>query len=304
MKFFFAALLVVMTSCTSDSKPAASDSIKSDSQSTAAVPIPAVNTGWNEIEAGPVLLVAGSDNAATASVVNPMLNDSLLAAVSQTASDSLSGLAVDLFDRSGFVSTGRLGARTQVSASEGCLAWPVMSLAESNQKQWQAGFRKGVVTALGLDSLEGFSSADSMAVTAELARLASALPAAGDSAFQGLPFSVRKAYRTNSSQPPLLIGDIVRKINEEANPREEHLLLVAEKAPSGSQYRTVFHTRATGSEEQVQTTEILAAGRLVHSGKTIIVVSFGYENGNRVALIERSGNSQWRITWRSAYTGC
>ena len=161
------------------------------------------------------------------------------------------------------------------------------------------------MTPLALDSIEAFSSADSMSVTAEMARLASALPSASDSAFQGLPFAVRKAYRVISSQPPLLIGDIVRKINEEANPREEHILLIAEKTSTSSPpYQTVFHSRATGSEEQVRTTELLAAGRLVHGGQIFLVVSFGYENGNRVVLIERSSNSQWRITWRSAYTGC
>jgi len=268
------------------------------------VPTP-VNPGWDEAQTGPALFLPVADNAAATAVVNPMLTDSVVAGSAEGAADSLAGLSIELFGRTGLIGSARLSQRAAPIVAEGCIAWPTMTLAESNQKQWQVGFRQGIVTPLPLDSLEGFSSADSAAVTTELARLASALPATNDSAFQGLPFSVRKAYRASSSQPVLLIGDIVRKINEEANPREEHILLIAEKNNvSVSPYQTVFHTRAAGSEEQVRTTEILAAGRLVHGGETVLIVSFGYENGSRVALIERSGNAQWRISWRSAYTGC
>jgi hypothetical protein len=305
-KFLVTGLVVVSAyACRSDKQPIQADSTSAAAQSSAAVSTPPVNTGWDEAQAGPALFLPVSDNAAAASVVNPMLTDSVPAESSKAAADSLTGLSVELFHRTGLAGSARLSGRASIPPTEGCVAWPVMSLAESNQKQWQAGFRKGVVTPLPLDSLEGFSPADSMAVTTELARLASALPLTGDSAFQGLPFSVRKAYRANTNQPVLLIGDIVRKINEEANPREEHILLIAEKNNvSVSPYQTVFHSRAAGSEEQVRTTEILAAGRLVHGGQTVLVVSFGYENGSRVALIERTENSQWKITWRSAYAGC
>jgi hypothetical protein len=304
-KFFLACSLIAVAGCKSDKAPSGSDSAAATAATTPAVVSPAVNPGWNEAQAGPALFLSSSDNAGVAAVVNPMLTDSVVAASSEATADSLAGLSIELFDRTGLTGSARLSQRAAVTVADGCIAWPVMTLAESNQKPWQVGFRKGIVTPLPLDSLEGFSSADSMATTTELARLASALPATSDSAFQGLPFSVRKAYRANSSQPVLLIGDIVRKINEEANPREEHILLIAEKNNvSVSPYQTVFHSRATGSEEQVRTTEILTAGRLVHGGETILVVSFGYENGSRVALIERSGDSQWRITWRSAYTGC
>lgn len=305
-KFFLAcSLIAALSGCKSDKASSNSDSIAAIAVTSPAVVSAPANPGWDEAQAGPALFLPVSDNAAAAAVVNPMLTDSVVAGSSEAAADSLAGLSVELFDRTGLIGTARLSQRAPASVAEGCIAWPVMMLSESNQKQWQVGFRKGIVTPLPLDSLEGFSSADSMAATTELARLASALPATSDSAFQGLPFSVRKAYRANTSQPVLLIGDIVRKINEEANPREEHILLIAEKNNvSVSPYQTVFHSRAAGSEEQVRTTEILAAGRLVHGGETILVVSFGYENGSRVALIERSGDSQWRITWRSAYTGC
>jgi hypothetical protein len=148
------------------------------------------------------------------------------------------------------------------------------------------------------------TSADSVQVTTELARLASSLTVSSDPAFEGLPFSVRKAYRGTLGKRAVLIGDVVRKINEEANPREEHLLLIAERGPGNdAQYTAVFQSRAAGSEEIVRTSEILGALKFLN-GKPAFVVSFNYENGGRVALIERVSDSEWKLTWRSAYTGC
>ncbi|HEX6574602.1 MAG TPA: hypothetical protein VF042_06480 [Gemmatimonadaceae bacterium] len=295
---------VMLVACRGDKAPSRADSTASSAQAvTSSVPLP-VNTGWEEIQAGPALLLGVEDNPAMASVVKPMLNDSLLAREPALNTDSLSGMSVELFGRTGLIGSAQVASAVAPNAGEGCIAWPMMTLSGAGPKAWQVGFRKGFVTPLPLDSLEGMTPADSMSVTSDLARLASAVPAEGDTSFQGLPFSVRKAYRATSGQQQLLIGDIVRKINEEANPREEHLLLIAERPRSGSQYSTVFHSRATGSEEQVRTTDVLAAGRFVNGGRILLVVSFGYENGNRVALIERMTDSQWRISWRSAYTGC
>ena len=167
------------------------------------------------------------------------------------------------------------------------------------------GFVRGMAKTLPLDSLEGASSADSLLITTELARLASALSTSGDPAFQGLPFAVRKAYRFTTGTTTAIVGDVVRRINEEANPREEHHLLVAERVSPGSGgYVTAFYSRAAGAEEAVRTNDILSAVRFVRSERPAIVVSFDYEDGGRVALIERTGNHSWKITWRSAYTGC
>ena len=160
-----------------------------------------------------------------------------------------------------------------------------------------------MATPVPLDSLEGASSADSVLVTTELARLASALPESNDAVFRGLPFNVKKAYRTKGGPIGLLIGDVVRKINEEANPREEHFLIVAERSSGADgRYTTVFHSRAAGSEEVVRTNEILAVVRFVNGGNTAVIVSFEYENGGRLAFIEQTSEKVWKTSWRSAYT--
>jgi hypothetical protein len=145
---------------------------------------------------------------------------------------------------------------------------------------------------------------DSSEITSALARLASAVSANGDSAFRGLPFSVRKAYRFSLGGTSVVVGNVIRRINEEANPRVEHLLLVAERANSGEDYKVAFQNRSAGSEDEVRTNGILAAVQFVQTRRPALVITFESDNGGQVALLERLRSNTWGITWRSAYTGC
>lgn len=296
---------VLTLSCRSDSKTSVPDTSVATRQPVLAGSQLPVNTGWQESVAGPVLLVASVDNPAVTSVIVPGLTDSAFTTGRGLNADSLSGMSFDLFASSGKTATGRITSRAPSTALEGCLSWPQMALELDSQRVWRVGFRRGMTTSLALDSLEDFSSADSAAATAELARLASAIAVSNDPVFQGLPFIIRKAYRMTSERSSFLIGDIVRRIPQEATPHEERLLLIAEKTSSSdSFYQTVFETRASGSEDLVRTSEILAAVRFVSGGRIALIVSFEYENGGRIALIERTAPFQWKMIWRSAYTGC
>jgi hypothetical protein len=297
-------LLLIAVSCRPDRESAKTDTAAALPPGPAAGPAVPVNTGWEENEGGPALLLASPDNPEIASVVLPNMTDSILAHASALNADSLMGMSFDLFGRSGIAGSGRLSKRSESTTLE-CLSWPSVTLALDSQHVWKVGFRRGMVTSLPLDSLEGLSPSDSALITAELARLASALPASNDPAFQGLPFVVRKSYRASFDRVSILVGDIVRKINQEANPREEHLLLIAERASNSSaQYQTVFESRAAGSEDLVRTSDVMAAIRFVNGGRAAVVVSFEYENGSRIALIERTAPFQWKLVWRSAYAGC
>ena len=299
---FLAAVLV--HACKTDKPGSEQDSATTQPGAAVSPATPSLSTGWEETIAGPVLLLANPDNSSIASVVFPLLNDSALVHAPSLGIEPVAGMSFDLFDRAGSPGSSRLISGAQSSSAEACLSWPAAAL-DSVPGPWRAAIRKGMATPLPLDSLEGSPSADSAAMTMELARLASALPASNDASYQGLPFSVRKAYRTKEGPVQLLVGDIVRKINEEANPREERLLLIAEKSSAVStQYSTAFYTRAAGSEENVRTSEVLAAIRFVNGGAPALVVSFDYENGSRIALIERSSGGRWKVVWRSAYTGC
>ncbi|MEO5590869.1 MAG: hypothetical protein ABIS03_14910 [Gemmatimonadaceae bacterium] len=303
--FFLCVSTVIVASCGRGDKSASADSAVS-------APLPALvpsgsaeNPGWRLDEAGPALLLSTSENRSIASVLLPSLTDSSLADATNFRLDSLSGMSVDLFKRSGSAGSARMVARNQATDQASCVSWPRATLEGVGQRAWRVGFRKGLVTPIPLDSLEGATPADSLRITTELARLASILPGANDPAFRGLPFAVRKAYRSHDGLVDLLVGDVVRKINEEANPREEHFLILAERpASTDGEHTTVFNTRSAGSEEMVRTNEILAAVRFVDGGNPGVVVSFEYENGGRIALIERVGPSVWKEIWKSAYSGC
>lgn len=296
-------LPVLILGCTPDSKVSEIDTAAASVTPETPVAPPVRNIGWEDSVSGPVLLLANAENPKLAAVVLPSLTDSVLAHGSTPTVDTLAGMSFDLIDRSGGTGTARLLSGVSSSSAEGCISWPVATFDDTVATAWRVGLQRGVATPIPLDSLEAATSADSLSMTTELARLASALPASNDSAFQGLPFAVRKAYRAKLGQTSLLIGDIVRKINEEANPREERLLLIAERRSEGT-YSTVFHSRAAGSEGMVRTNEILAAVKFRKGNSAAIIVSFEYENGNRITLIERLPNTAWRLSWRSAYAGC
>jgi hypothetical protein len=304
MRFCRARLVVALSAALiacRDEQPAKMDSIAIDPPVPPAAVVPPPNTGWDEEAAGPALLLSVADNSAAALVVIPSLTDSTIDPSAFNV-DPLVDANVELFSRRGLSgSTVLLADSTRL---EGCLSWPQVRLADIAPEPWRIGFVKGTVAPLPLDSLETMKSADSVLVTAELARMSSAVVEGDDPVFQGLPFTVRKAYRFTVGQTMVLAGDIVRKINEEANPREEHLLLVAERPSTGGSYVPVYQNRVAGKEDEVRTTEILGAVRFVKTKRPALVIALDYEDGGRVALLQRMSDREWQITWRSAYTDC
>ena len=106
----------------------------------------------------------------------------------------------------------------------------------------------------------------------------------------------------------MLVANVIRRINQEANPREEQLLLVAERgAPAprpGEGYALAYHERVSGHEEAIETTDILAAVMLGASGPPAIVLIRDYGDGTAYALLARRPSGEWRISWTSAYAGC
>ena len=250
------------------------------------------------------MILAAVDNPLSAAVVLPGESDSTLAAMKAFQLDLLSNAPIDLFGPGGSAGQVNLKVNSQRSTGEGCVAWPVAQLSSQPGAPWKVGFAKGRATALQLDSIDGMSPADSASITTELAKLASAASVKSDPAFQGLPFIVQKGYRTSFGKTSILIGSIVRKINEEASPRVENLLLVAEKSDASSDYVNAFQSRTSGTEDDVRTNSVVAAVHFIHTNRPALVVSFEYDDGGQVALLERVADHDWRITWRSAYTGC
>lgn len=294
-------LVIALSGCNGEVRKAPVDSTATTApRPGAGLPL-APNTGWNEA-AGGVLFLSTTPDPRSVAVVLPNLTDSMLVNARDLDSTALPNSRVELFGPHGLAGEITLLAVSPPAAVPGCQSWPHAGISEPPRKSWRIGFLKGRVTGVPLDSIEGMSSTDSATFTAEITRMISSSSQAGDSAFQGLPFAVKKAYRFSTGSTVGFIATIVRKINEEANPRQEHFLLIGEG--SGGILREVFRTRTAGSEESVQTNEILAFVNVVETGQPAIAVTFEQEEGGRVGLLERASDGRWRVVWRSAYTGC
>lgn len=260
------------------------------------------STNWNP-DAGPVMIVA-TDNSDTVGVVIPEATDSTIEALQGMAAP-ISGLKFDLFGRAGkSASAIALTPVSQRDTGEQCYSWPLAKLA-SSRANWRIGFVSGRVQSIPLDSIESMNSPDSSALAVSLAQTAATLPAASDPTFRGLPFRVRSAYRFTLDSLDVVIADVVRTVNEEANPRVEHLLIVGEKPRNiVGKLDVGYYSRTAGKEESVQATELLAAVRVGASRRPVIVVNIEYDDGGKLGLIERTASGEWSATWRSAYTDC
>jgi hypothetical protein len=102
-----------------------------------------------------------------------------------------------------------------------------------------------------------------------------------------------------------VIADIVRIVNEEANPRLEHFFIIGERpARSKAKYRIAHYSRTAGAEENVQTTELLSVVTIGPAKRLVAIVNVEYDEGGKLGLLERTASGKWQFRWRSAYTGC
>jgi hypothetical protein len=302
-------LALLIAACDREPRPATVDttadtlSAVSDSSTAAGS-----RSGWAP-GLGPLLLVAGDQHEASA--VFPGFSDSTLTDTTTFDTSILAGLDVDLFSRSGLAGRGRLRAVPARLRDDGCVAWPeaAVTITDSLESHagWTVAFASGRARPLLLDSLESLTGADSARLTAEVSRLASTVPNDTAMAFQGIPYFVRQVRRFRI--PPgteVLIANVTRRINQEANPREEQLLLIGERPlnePDG-RYALHYHERVSGAEEAIESSDVLAAVALVSGGAPAIVLIRDYGDGSAYALLVRDPNGQWRLAWNSAYAGC
>jgi hypothetical protein len=280
-----------------------------DGEDSARASLPAVlpstptsSTNW-DIEAGPVMLLSSEGSTDTATVILPEVTDSTIESVQDNVAP-VAGLVFDLFGRGGKLGESTATPLRVAEASQECYGWPVAGM-RTTRPGWRIGFARGHAQAIKLDSIERMSSTDSAALAASLAQAAATLPIASDPTFRGLPFRVRSAYTFRLDSADVVVADVVRSVNEEANPRIEHLLLIGER-PVGTagKYNPAYYSRTAGAEETTQATEVLAAVQIGPSRRPAIVVNIEYDDGRKIGLIQRTGPGQWRSLWRSAYTDC
>lgn len=304
-----ASVLLLLAACERASD-APGDSVAQPTTESDSSGLGSANPGWNA-DAGPMLLVA-SDVAGVAEVVFPEVTDSTLGDSALTDLAPVRGAQVELFSRRGHAGRALVvGEDTTAEADSGdeesCEAWPLVRLrAESGASgAWTAGLIAARARPLALDSIEGLSRVDSTRLARDVARLAAALPEDTARAFRGLPYFVRTVRRFRPAPGiEALIADVSRRINQEANPREEQILLIAERDSGSGAWTIGFSERASGQEGSVETHDVLAAVAIGEPGRPTIILGRYVGDGISYSLLERVGPRAWRVRWTSATSGC
>lgn len=296
-----AAGIFCVTACRDTQTGQTPDSIKASSHSPAVTGL-IPGSGWDSI-AGSFLVVPASKDSTDAALILPGLTDSSLASTVHFELGALKNTPLDLFNRQGLIGGSILNVVTQSVDPNGCPNWPRGRLATSVPGGWKVGLEKGRATGIRLRSMEGMQGGDSARLIGEVLNIATHLTG-GSTAFHGIPFFVRKAYRLETPALSVIVAEIVRRINEEANPREERLLLLGERQTGERDYHLAFHTRSAGAEESLETSDVLAGFTLMKSGRPAMAVTFDYEDGGKIGLLERISGNEWKLVWKSAYSGC
>jgi hypothetical protein len=263
-----------------------------------------------DTSAGPVMFVRGNSTA-EAYVVFPAITDSTPSDAVHFDSALARNTTVELFQRSGGGEVARVGvmAGGEWDADQ-CIEWPaakVQTTANADATTgWTVGFLKGRAKALALDTIEALPHADSARLAADITRLVSTVPNDTARTFRGIPYSVRTAYRfTPAPGVEAVVADVVRTLNQEANPLEEHTLVVGERpAGSSAPYRLAYREVTAGSDETLESSDVLAAVQIGSPPHVDLVLAReGYES-NAYALLERQADGSWKLRWTSAHTGC
>jgi hypothetical protein len=249
-----------------------------------------------DLSAGPLLLVA-AESPSRAFVIAP---DSATAAAQLAAIPHPA--SVTLLGRGGTVQTGELPT---VSDSGACIAATLR--AAPPPRSWSIGFIGGVVAPLPLDSIQSFSAADSASLAATVIRIASALPNDSAGRFNGLPFVVRTLWRFNpASDVQAVVATLMRQINQEATPLQEHTLIIAERRLKGDDttFSKAYSERSYGPEETIESSDVLAAALLGGNRNAALILSRDYGDATAYGLLERGDDGHWRSRWTSARRHC
>lgn len=271
---------------------------------------PAAPSAWDP-SAGPALFVPGP-SPEDGLVVIPAFTDTVSLDSVHVDASVVQGAQVELYARSG------VAGRAVVASTRGggsgarpgeCATWPSARLTPASGGSiapWTVGFAVGSAELIASDSISGLTGADSTRLTREIARLASSLPNDTAQAFRSLPFVVRSGRRFEV--PPgvqALVTLVVRTLNVEANPRQEQLLIVAERDSGGAgPWQAGYVERSSGTEEELVSNDVLAIVRLGAPRRATIVLGREVGEGASYELLERVGPRRWRVRWTSAYAGC
>lgn len=214
----------------------------------------------------------------------------------------------DLFSPGEVVGVARIAGFPGDSA-ERCPGWPFVTLAPASSSplpaEWRIAFAADRVRSAPFDSLPTLAAADSTTRVVALARAASTVEGDTAAAFRGRPFVVRQANRVTFEDREILFAEVVRTVHQEANPLQEQLLLVVERADAFRDADAVrFADRAIALEDVIESVELVAAIRSARTGVPGLLLRRESEAGTAFVLLQRAGDGAWFVRWRSAAAGC
>ena len=302
--------LIVVAACENRRNPPPIDS--SVPLRPAAVGTPGAPTAaaW-DARLGPVLLISGPSADLATVVVG---DSSRVGADTMTEREAIAIRSTPalLIGRGDSIEIGLLQEVHSIKGDEDseCTGWPAWKITSAKAgvtlAPWSVGFVGATVQPVRMDSIESLSRADSARLAADATRLASTLPGGGER-FTGLPFTVTSLWRFRAGPGSEgLVANLVRHVNQEARPLEERTLIIAERDSSrrDERFNLSYYDRSQGSEETVESREVLAIARSAPDAQPMLVIGRDYGDGMAYALILRDPSGRWREKWHSARGHC
>jgi len=288
--------------CTGDRSPRGKDTAQTSTPPRLATVVEHLaSSNWDDA-AGPWFVVpTGSGPAAY--VILPALAPDVALDTVRFDIKPLQEQRLELFNHGAAAGDAEV-ALTVFDSTADCPIWPTVQL-RTNITAWNVAFQPGRAHVFAQDTLAGLNTRDSSRLSIEVARLASAVPSDTNALFRGRPFVVRQVVRALAGERTILVAEVVRTINQEATPLQEHLLILAERDAIAASWSTVLSERSVALEENAETTDVLAIFRPEASPQALLVlVSRDFGEGGAFALFERNASGMWRLRWTSPLAGC
>lgn len=186
-----------------------------------------------------------------------------------------------------------------------CTAWPRLRLQGDVPASWSLAVPSGSLVPIPADSLSGHSRSDSLVLARAIARVASSAPGDTIAALHGTPFVVRRAFSFRLQDTTVVLAEVVRTLNQEATPLQEHLLIVAESASGANMaLQRSYLERSSGTEEMMESVELLAVGVEQSTRSALLVIARYVGDGVVYSVLRRESTNRWILEWSSPYAGC
>jgi hypothetical protein len=186
----------------------------------------------------------------------------------------------------------RLGLRDSLHCGDATIA----RLDRATPLSWSIGIQSAAAIPLRTDSMDALNAVDSTLYSAEMARLASAVNAQQASRFTGLPFTLATLRRFRIGSREVVMAQVVRRVNQEADPREERTMIVAERDMAAADRFTAVHSgRSDGNEDNTDHFDLLAALRTARG--TLLVLARERPTGTTFDILERDSAGAWTVKW-------